>query len=182
MEMRIVISSRHILIGLIVICWMIFIGLLMDAGIIISNAVFALFINSKNAGYMGLGSVFKANESYFIILTTLMSIVAVLKALLFYLIVHFFHKKKLDFARPFNAELGKFISNISYLALGIGLFSYWGQNHSKGLRDQGLTLPEVQELKIGGADVWIFMGVTLLVIAQIIKKGIEIQSENELTV
>lgn len=182
MEMKIVISSRHILTALIVICWMIFIGLLMDAGIILGHTVFALFINPKNAGYMGLASVYEANESYFVILTTLMSIVAIMKALLFYVIIHFFHKKKLDFARPFNVELGKFISNISYLALGIGLFSYWGQNHSKGLRALGLTLPEVQELKIGGADVWIFMGVTLLVIAQIIKKGIEIQSENELTV
>jgi hypothetical protein len=182
MEFKLVIKSRHILAVLIVICWIIFLGLLIDAGIIIGHTIFAIFINPKNAGYMGLASVYEANDSYFIILTTLMSIVAIMKAILFYVIIHFFHKKKLDFARPFNDELGKFISNISYLALGIGLFSYWGQNHSKLLREQGLTLPEVHELKIGGADVWIFMGVTLLVIAQIIKKGIEIQSENELTV
>ena len=33
-----------------------------------------------------------------------------------------------------------------------------------------------------GADIWLFMGVTLLVIAQIFKRGIEIQDEHELTV
>jgi hypothetical protein len=35
---------------------------------------------------------------------------------------------------------------------------------------------------MGGSDVWIFMGITLLVIAHIFKKGIEIQEEHELTV
>jgi hypothetical protein len=182
MELKIVISSRHILTFLIVICWILFLGLLVDAGIIISHTIFALFINPKNATYLGLKSVYDSDNGYFVVITTLMSIVAIMKALLFYVIIHFFHQKKLDFARPFNEELGKFISKISYLSLGIGLFSYWGQKHSKWLGEQGFTLPEVQELKIGGADVWLFMGVTLLVIAQIIKKGIEIQSENELTV
>jgi hypothetical protein len=35
---------------------------------------------------------------------------------------------------------------------------------------------------MAGADVWLFMGVTLFVIAQIFRRGIEIQTENELTV
>jgi hypothetical protein len=43
-------------------------------------------------------------------------------------------------------------------------------------------MPAIESLRIGGADVWLFMGVTLLVIGQIYKKGIEIQTENELTV
>jgi len=43
-------------------------------------------------------------------------------------------------------------------------------------------MPDVQYLRLGGADVWLFMGVTLFVIAQIFKRGIEIQTENELTV
>jgi hypothetical protein len=37
-------------------------------------------------------------------------------------------------------------------------------------------------LNLSGADVWLFMGVTLYVIAQIFKKGIELQTESELTV
>ena len=43
-------------------------------------------------------------------------------------------------------------------------------------------MPGIQYLGLGGADVWLFMCVTLYVIAQIFKRGIEIQSENELTV
>lgn len=47
---------------------------------------------------------------------------------------------------------------------------------------QEVKMPDVQTLNIGGADVWLFMGITLFIIAQIFKRGIEIQSENELTV
>lgn len=43
-------------------------------------------------------------------------------------------------------------------------------------------MPDVRQLSFGGADVWLFMGVTLLVIAYMFKRGIEIQSENELTI
>ena len=43
-------------------------------------------------------------------------------------------------------------------------------------------LPSLQQLKFEGGDVWLFMGVILLIFAMIFKKGIEIQSENDLTV
>jgi len=37
-------------------------------------------------------------------------------------------------------------------------------------------------MRLAGADVWLFMGIVLLIIAFIFKKGIEIQSENDLTI
>jgi len=40
----------------------------------------------------------------------------------------------------------------------------------------------LQQLHIAGADVWLFMGVILLVVARIMKKGIDMQLENDLTV
>jgi len=43
-------------------------------------------------------------------------------------------------------------------------------------------MPDTQHLRLGGADVWLFMGGILFFIAQIFKRGIEIQTENELTV
>lgn len=43
-------------------------------------------------------------------------------------------------------------------------------------------MPDIQSLNLDGSDVWLFMGLILLVIAQIFKKGIEIQTENELTI
>ena len=85
-------------------------------------------------------------------------------------------------AQPFNKEVGRFIFKVSYLALWIGLFSWWGVRYTHWFVKQGVKMPTIESLRLGGADVWLFMGVTLLVIAQIFKKGIEIQTENELTV
>ena len=111
-----------------------------------------------------------------------MIIPAILKAVMFYLIVKILHDKKLNLSQPFNKEVGRFIFNVAYLALGIGLFSHWGTKQTEWLVTQGVQMPTIQHLRIGGADVWMFMSVTLYVIAQIFKRGIEIQSENELTI
>jgi hypothetical protein len=74
--------------------------------------------------------------------------------------------------------------NFSYLAFGIGLFSYWGNNFSNWLKmvSNDLDSPSLQLIKFEGADVWIFMGVILIIFALIFKKGIEIQSDNDLTI
>ena len=105
-----------------------------------------------------------------------------MKCLLFYLIINILHDNKLNLSQPFNKEVGRFIANVSYLALGIGLFSWWGIKQAEWFVGQGVALPDIQTLGIGGEDVWLFMGVTLLVIAQIFMREIEIQEENELTV
>jgi hypothetical protein len=54
--------------------------------------------------------------------------------------------------------------------------------YARWLAQQGVKMPDIEHLRLGGADVWLFMGVTLFVIGHIFKRGIEIQSENELTV
>ena len=79
-------------------------------------------------------------------------------------------------------ELRRFILNQSYLALGIGLFSQSGFEYTVWLTTQGLQTADLQSLHIAGADVWLFMAVILFVILQVVKKGIEIQNENDLTV
>ena len=78
--------------------------------------------------------------------------------------------------------MGRFIFNVSYLALGLGIFAYSGVNYTKWLVTQKVEMPDIQNMGLGGADVWLFMGVTLYVLAQIFKRGIEIQEENDLTV
>jgi hypothetical protein len=111
-----------------------------------------------------------------------MIIVAIMRALMFYIIVKIFHEKKLNLSQPFNETVRSFISKIAFLALGIGLFSYWGAKCVEGFVKQGVKIPDIQYLRLGGADVWMFMGVTLLFIVQIFKKGIEIQNKNDQTV
>jgi hypothetical protein len=66
--------------------------------------------------------------------------------------------------------------------LSIGLCCYAGKSFTAWLTSQGVAMPPLEAVKMGGSDVWLFMGITLLVVAQLFKKGIELQTENDLTV
>ena len=183
MEIRI--TSKQILFVLYILAWIIFIGLCMEAGGILFNAFYTMFYNPVGAGFfwnkMDLSGLFAADKGYFIVVTILMSIVAILKAIQFYIIIRAIHHKKLNFTQPFNQYLPRFISYLSWLAIGIGIFSSWGTNQTKWLVAKGISLPDIQKLGFGGADVWFFMGGVLIVIAQICKRGVELQTENDLT-
>jgi|SRR5450432_1329948 len=183
--MEVKISTKQILKMLYVISWIIFIGTSIEAGSYIFNAFFAA-INPMVVKHLwhqvDLSKLFTYDAGHFFVETLLMSIVAVMKACIFYLIVKILGSKKLDLSQPFSKEVGRFIFKVSYLSLATGLFSYWGVKYTGWLIKQDVEMPDIQNLSLGGADVWLFMGVTLFVIAEIFKRGIEIQSENELTV
>ena len=179
-------STKLVLQILYVLSWIIFIGVCIEAGGSIFSAFYTLVINSVNAktfwAGIDLSSLYKYDQGHFFAETFLISITAVLKACMFYLIIKYLHPKKLSMSQPFSKELGRLIIRISYLALLIGLFCLWGVKYTEWLVKQGVSMPDTQHLRLGGTDVWLFMGVILFAIAQIFKRGIEIQTENELTV
>lgn len=184
--MEIKIGSKEMLTFLHIMAWVIFIGICIEAGGLIFNTFFALVINPIGAKnfwmQIDLSNLISYDKGYFLVVTAIMSIVALMKALMFYLIVKLFYNKVFDFNRPFNSTLNQLISNLAYLSFGIGLFSIWGLKYSAWLRLKGIIIPSVDDLHMGRADVWLFMSVILFVIAQIFKRGIEIQIENDLTV
>jgi len=185
MENRI--TTNQILKVLHILSWIIFIGLCVEAGGTAVNTIITLFINAHGVtnfweGADYLSSLHAFDHGHFFVIVLIMNIVAILKAIMFYISVKLFMNKKLNITRPFNLELGNFISNLSFLALGIGLFSFYGFKYSVWLTKQGMQPADLQALHIAGADVWLFMAVILFVIVQIIKRGIEIQHENELTI
>ena len=178
--------TKQILKVLYVLSWIIFIGVCIEAGGSIFSAFYTLVINSINAKTFWVGNdlsgLYKYDHGHFFAETLLISITAVLKACIFYLVIKILHDKKLNMSQPFNNVVRLFILKVSCLTLGIGLFTWAGVKYTEWLVNQGVKMPDTQHLRLGGADVWLFMSVTLFVIAQIFKRGIEIQSENELTV
>ena len=185
--MEIKITTNQILKVLQILSWIIFIGLCIEAGSISVNTVISLFINPHGVnnfweGKTYLSTLFSFDRGYFFVVTLTMIIASVLKAIMFYLIVKLFTEKKIKMSQPFNTELKQFIITQSYLALGIGVFSQMGIKYTMWLSQQGLNLPDVQALHIAGADVWIFMAIILFIIAQVVKKGVEMQNENDLTI
>jgi ABC-type multidrug transport system fused ATPase/permease subunit len=180
------ITTKQILKGLNILSWIIFIGLCVEAGSFIFNSFYTFFINPAAANNLfnrtDLSILYSHDPGYFFVITLIMSIVTVLKAIMFYLIVKILHENKLNLSQPFTADFGKFIFNLFYLALGIGCFSTGGKRCAEWLVAKGIAMPDVETLHLGGADVWLFMAVVVFVIAHVFKRGIEIQSENELTV
>jgi hypothetical protein len=180
------ISTKLILQILYVIAWIIFIGLSIEAGGSIFSAFYTLVINPINAATFWVGNdlsgLYKYDPGHFFAETLLISIAGVLKAIMFYLLIKLLQDKKFTISQPFNNDVRRFIINVSWLAFGIGLFTGWGVKYTEFLVKQGVNMPDTQHLRLGGADVWFFMSVTLFVIAQIFRRGIEIQTENELTV
>lgn len=180
MEIRI--TTKMILQILQVISWVIFIGLCIEAGSYLFNAVFTMAFNPLAADYFKLTELYHYDSGFFLTQIGLGFITATLKALLFYLIVKILYDNKLDFSKPFNQSLFTFVSNLAYVTIFISIFSNWGAKYSKWLAAKGINMPEITELHLDGADIWLLMGIVLLVIAQIFKKGIELQNENELTI
>lgn len=169
-----------------VVSWILFVGLAIDAGGYLSNTLFTIFINPAcAAGFWGdldLSHLYTYNFSFFCIFTSILIIISVLKTLLFYFTVKVFHEKQLNLIKPFNELFNRYLFRFAFLALAIGLFCYIGKSLLEWLNAQNVAMPAVELVKMGGSDVWLFMGITLLVFAQLFKKGIELQSENDLTV
>ena len=184
--MEIKIGTKQILKFLYILSWIIFIGVCIEAGAFIFNTFYTMVLNPIGAEnfYNGLdlSSLYNYDQGYFLVITFYMIIVSVLRALIFYLFIRLLHGNKLDLSHPFTNEFRNFISLVAYIALGIGLFCKMGMQYSAWLSTKGVIMPDLEYLRLGGFDVWFFMGVILLVISQIFKRGIEMQNDNDLTI
>lgn len=184
--MEIKIGSKQILFVLHFLSWILFVALCIEAGGFITSTIYTLFFNSQGAKHFWEGNNFEALYNYdstrFASQTVIICIVTSLKAFMFYIIVKLFHDKKINLEKPFNLEISKFLFHLSYLCFGIGIFSLWGAKNTIWLKLNNIVLPEIQNMKLAGGDVWIFMGIILIIISFIFKRGIEIQNENDLTI
>jgi len=173
-------------IALQIVAWVIFIGLCIEAGGFLTNTIITSFFNPDAAkkfwSQLDLSGLYQYSQSRFIMITSIMVIASILRALMFYFIVKVFYDRKVDISNPFNDVGIKFIKKLAHLSIGIGIFSIWGTKLVNNLVNEGVKIPAIQHLRIDGADVWLFMGVIFLVLARVFKKGIEIQNENDLTV
>jgi ABC-type multidrug transport system fused ATPase/permease subunit len=180
------ISSKQILKALNILSWIIFIGICVRTGGYIFNTIFLLTSNPFGSHYFwegaDLSGLLVFDRGYFMVIAFLMILVSVMKSLMFYWIIKILHDNKLNMDKPFNNEICSFIFKLSYASLAIGLFSGWAAGYSVWLDEKGAFMPSLQSMHVDGAGAWWFIAVILFVIGHIFKRGIEIQTENELTV
>jgi hypothetical protein len=179
-------STKRILQLLLIVSWIIFVGLSIEAGGFLFNTIYSNFYQPLNANNfwngVNLSSLYEYDRGFYAVFTGLVCIVAILKALMFYMIIKLLSKDEFLDQLPFNAWMKKLIQLISYISFGIALFSHWSIKYSKWFIQQGVQMPDLQELKLASGDVWLFLGIIMLIISQIINRGIELQKESDLTI
>ena len=170
---------------ILIVCWIIFVGICIEAGAFLTNAIFALAkpsVVSHLWQEVDLSNLQRQDTGNFFVMITIMAIVAILRACLFYLIIKVLHDKTISIAQPFHEKIRRFITRSAGVSLLIAITSGYGIKYAEWLTSQGIKMPDTQALRLGGADVWLFMSIILFIIAQVFKKGIEIRTENDLTI
>lgn len=177
-------ARTKLILGVIhIVAWLIFIGLCIKTGAVLCSFFVSLFINpvaAKNL-YLGLNlsDLSRFNTGHYITLVSLIIFISALKAYLFYTVIKIF--SKINFVHPFSTEVSLLISRISYVALGIGILTLGANDYCDWLTGRGVVLPPLRA-SLGGEAEYLLLGAIIFMIAQVFKRGIEIQSENELTV
>jgi hypothetical protein len=168
--------------GLHIVAWAIFVGLCIEAGGLIVNFVFSIY---KPEFVQNLYQKLDLSEMYhrspwaYYGVYSFILVISFLKAYLFYTVVMLMHK--IDLSKPFNSFVSAQITIISYCAFSIGILSYLFQQTAQNLQHRGYAIDNLNQFW-ADSQAFILMAAVIYVIAVIFKKGVEIQTENDLTV
>lgn len=165
-----------------IVAWVIFVGLSIEAGALIVNFIFSLFkpeIIQNLYQKLDLTEMYHRNKLAFYSMYSFILIISILKAYLFYIVVILVSKLNLE--KPFNNDVERQISRISYYTLSIGILSFIAQQTTINLQNHGFIIDKLNQFW-ADSQAFIMMAAIIYVIAVIFKKGIEIQNENDLTV
>ncbi|HRD57960.1 MAG TPA: DUF2975 domain-containing protein [Ferruginibacter sp.] len=168
--------------GLLIIAWLIFVALSIEAGGLLVNFFFSLYNPAMIANLyqkLDLTEMYSRSKWVFYSMYSFILFIAVLKAYLFYIVINLMHK--LDLSKPFNSFVSSQISKLSYLTLSIGFISYAASQLAKNLMHHGFNTNILSKFW-ADSGAYIIMGAIIYIIATIFKKGIELQNENDLTV
>jgi magnesium-transporting ATPase (P-type) len=172
-------KTKQILIFLQVCAYIVFVGLCIKTGALLISFIVSVALNSEASQnlYMGLNlsNLLEYSQIHYTVMASLIIILSGLKAYLFYLVIKI--TSKINIAQPFSENIAKLISKMSGIALEIGILAFITHNYAKWL----LKNP-VKFSYEGGEIEYLFLAAILYVIAIIFKRGIELQSENELTI
>ena len=157
--------------------WFAFIGLLIKCGAIL--VTYLMSINnaevSKNL-YEGLNLYEYYNHSFlnYSILVFYKIILFAIEAYIAFLVISLL--KKLNIKQPFNIDIHSLMKKISYAIFYLWIVAIVHNTHL-----QIIGTKHNFELSLFSSD-FVFLSIVIFIFAQIVKRGIEIQTENELTI
>lgn len=165
-----------------VVIWSIFIGLCIKAGALLFTSIYSIFkpIVAQNL-FEGLNLYGLRNQEvwYYLGLISFLVAIACLKAYVFYLMIKIF--LTINLTHPFSKKVSDLISEIASIAIQTGILIILTTASLKWLIKRGFDIPSMGAYT-GGAFEYLLLGALIYAIAKVFKRGVEIQSENELTV
>lgn len=182
MKQEVTTSSRIISI-MNVLFWIVFIGLCIKTGTILFSFLVGLLGNSITTENLylelNLSELYHLGMFHYLNIGLILVIVFALKTYMAYLAVKI--SMKINLQQPFSKPISKWVAQISHFALMIGILQVCAQSYYKGLIKEGLVLTNLSEY-FGEGGEFLFLAGIIFIIAQVFKRGLEIQSENELTI
>lgn len=179
------IKTKQILVVLNLISWGLFVGLCIQTGVFIFQFIHSFFnpLVAQNLNWeLDLSTLYETDIGNYSFIVSGIIVLSGLKSYMFFLVVKIF--SKIDFRSPFKIKLVSYIAGISYLAFLVWIVTLICRIYSDWLmKQETINVSKVDLLNyFGGMSEFFFLGMILLVISQIFKRGIEIQSENNLTI
>ena len=176
-------DSKVVLKVLKVLSWLGFIGICIKSGSLIISYSVSMFVNPNGAKnlYLGLDlSQLKlhSNNEYTILVVCIVSII-ILQAFMFFFLLQIF--KKINLVSPFHETVGRLILKMSLLSFAIGILSKLTIKFANSYQSLGMNFQNLIE-HIGLGDAFLFFAGILFLISVLYKKGIELQTENDLTI
>ncbi|NCC88512.1 MAG: DUF2975 domain-containing protein [Clostridia bacterium] len=175
-------SKSFVFKSLHIIAWIIFVGLCIEAGGLIVNFVYSLFkpdVIENLYQKLNLSSMYQQSKWAYFSMYSFAIYIAVLKAVLFYIVIELI--QKLDLSKPFSSYAAKKITQISYYTFSIGISSLIAQQAAKNLSKHGYDIDKLGQFW-ADSQAFILMAAVIYVIATIFQKGVDIQNENDLTI
>lgn len=165
-----------------IITWIIFVGLSIEAGGLLVNFFISIFKPEWIQNLyqkLDLTELYNKSKLLFFGIYSFILCIAILKAVLFYMIIKLTYKINLE--KPFSAFVLKQISRISYYTFSIGILSFIGQQTTQNAMHKGFDTTPIHPFW-PDSQAFILMAGIIYIIAVIFAKGIELQNENELTI
>ena len=162
-----------------VLFWIVFIGLGIETGALLTSFVATLIKGPDVIQYMykdlNLSELQASNLVFYVNMASSMVLLSGLKAYMAYLVILILMSLKLE--KPFDPSVVRRVVRISHVAMGAGFLAIFMTGYSKWLVGRGYAIPHQWD---GGE--FLFLAGIIYIIANVLQKGVELQQENELTV
>lgn len=170
--------TRQLLKVMLVLTWIAFVGLMIQPGaLLVSYVVGCIYPEAIPKMYKGLDNDTLRQFSFrhYSLFVFFRVALSVMKAFVLYLAIK--AMSEVNLVSPFKLEMVRILERISYVLFGTWIIATLHNMHTGWLLkrtgvDQDIWPPET----------FIFMAGVVFIISQIFKRGVELQSENDLTV